>query len=217
MTPDESAYERNGYLAPIEESYFMTDTQTLAVYDEKIEDYLRLTQAPPSKSLLAFIRAIPAGGRVLDLGCGPGLAAAVMARQGLQVDATDGSAKMVAAAAKHPGVSAQLATFDTLPKGATYHGVYANFSLLHASRADFARHIQACHTALHPEGILYLGMKLGTGEKRDSLGRFYTYYSAKEIADVLTQAGFTISYQREGKELGLAGDVEPFIMVTAHA
>ena len=30
----------------------MTDAQTLAVYDAKIEDYLRLTQAPPSKSLL---------------------------------------------------------------------------------------------------------------------------------------------------------------------
>ena len=37
----------------------MTDVQTLAVYDAKIEDYLRLTQAPPSKSLLAFIKAIP--------------------------------------------------------------------------------------------------------------------------------------------------------------
>ena len=195
----------------------MTDTQTLTVYDAKIEDYLRLTKAPPSKSLLAFIRAIPAGGRVLDLGCGPGLAAAEMARQGLQVDATDGSAEMVAAAAKHPGVTAQLATFDALPEGATYHGIYANFSLLHASRTDFMLHIQACHTALQPEGILHLGMKLGIGEKRDSLGRFYTYYSAKELVEVLSQAGFTVSYQREGKELGLAGDVEPFIMVTAHA
>ena len=195
----------------------MTDTQTLAVYDAKIEDYLRLTQAPPSKSLLAFIRAIPAGTRVLDLGCGPGLAAAEMARQGLQVDATDGSPKMVAAAANHPGVTSQLATFDALPKGATYHGIYANFSLLHASRTDFMRHILACHTALHPEGILHLGMKLGIGEKRDPLGRFYTYYSTEELAEVLTQAGFTITYQREGKELGLAGDVEPFIMVTAHA
>ena len=47
----------------------MADTQTLDVYDGKIDDYLRLTQAPPSKALLAFIKAIPAGGRVLDLGC----------------------------------------------------------------------------------------------------------------------------------------------------
>jgi len=195
----------------------MTDTQTLAVYDEKIEDYLRLTQAPPNKSLLAFISVIPKGGSVLDLGCGPGLAAAEMARQGLQVDATDGSAEMVAAAAQHLGVTARRATFDALPASATYHGIYANFSLLHATRYNFSNHIQACHTALHTGGVLHLGMKLGTGEKRDALGRFYTYYSARELADVLNHAGFTITYQREGKELGLAGDVEPFIMVTAHA
>jgi 2-polyprenyl-3-methyl-5-hydroxy-6-metoxy-1,4-benzoquinol methylase len=195
----------------------MTDAQTLAVYDAKIEDYLRLTQAPPSKSLLAFIKAIPEGGRVLDLGCGPGLAAAEMARQGCNVEAIDGSAEMVAAASKHPGVTAREATFDELPSQATYHGIYANFSLLHAQRADFDRHIQACHAALHPGGILHLAMKLGTGEKRDDLGRFYTYYTAQELKDILTQAGFTLTFEREGQEKGLAGDVEPFIMMSAHA
>ena len=195
----------------------MTDTQTLAVYDDKIEDYLRLTQAPPNKSLLAFIRAIPKGGSVLDLGCGPGLAAAEMARQGLQVDAIDGSAEMVAAAAQHLGVTARRATFDALPASTTYHGIYANFSLLHTTRSKFSNHIQACHAALYPEGILHLGMKLGTGENRDALGRFYTYYSAEELADVLRHAGFTITYQQEGEEPGLAGDVEPFILMTAHA
>jgi len=195
----------------------MTDAKTLAVYDAKIEDYLRLTQAPPSKSLLAFIKAIPEGGRILDLGCGPGLAAAEMARHGFDVDALDGSAEMVAAASKHPGVTARQATFDDLPSQATYHGIYANFSLLHAKRADFKRHIQACHAALHPGGIFHLTMKLGTGEKRDALGRFYTYYTAQELKDILAQAGFTLTFQREGQEKGLAGDVEPFIMMTAHA
>ena len=152
----------------------MTDAQTLAVYDVKIDDYLRLTQAPPSKSLLAFIKAIPEGGRVLDLGCGPGFAAAEMARHGCNVEAIDGSAEMVAAASKHPGVIARQATFDDLPAQATYYGIYANFSLLHAKRADFNRHIQACHAALLPGGIFHLAMKLGTGAKRDALGRFYT-------------------------------------------
>jgi len=60
-------------------------------------------------------------------------------------------------------------------------------------------------------------MKLGTGEKRDALGRFYTYYTAQELKDILAQAGFTLTFQREGQEKGLAGDVEPFIMMTAHA
>ena len=195
----------------------MADTQTLDVYDGKIDDYLRLTQAPPSKSLLAFIKAIPAGGRVLDLGCGPGLAAAEMVRQGCDVEAIDGSAEMVAAASKHSGVTARQATFDELPSQATYHGIYANFSLLHAKRTNFNRHIQACYTALHPGGILHLAMKLGTGEKRDELGRFYTYYTAEELKNILTQAGFTLTFQRNGQEKGLAGDVEPFIMIAAHA
>jgi hypothetical protein len=60
-------------------------------------------------------------------------------------------------------------------------------------------------------------MKLGTGEKRDDLGRFYTYYTAQELKDILTQAGFTLTFEREGQEKGLAGDVEPFIMMSAHA
>ena len=195
----------------------MTDAQTLAVYDVKIDDYLRLTQAPPSKSLLAFIKAIPEGGRVLDLGCGPGFAAAEMARHGCNVEAIDGSAEMVAAASKHPGVIARQATFDDLPAQATYYGIYANFSLMHAKRADFNRHIQACHTALLPGGIFHLAMKLGTGAKRDALGRFYTYYTAEELKQILMQTGFTLTFEREGKEKGLTGDVEPFIMMAAHA
>jgi len=195
----------------------MADAQTLDVYDGKIDDYLRLTQAPPSKSLLAFIKAVPAGGRVLDLGCGPGFAAAEMARHGCNVEAIDGSAEMVAAASKHPGVIARQATFNDLPAQATYYGIYANFSLLHAKRADFNRHIQACHAALLPGGIFHLAMKLGTGAKRDALGRFYTYYTAEELKQILTQTGFTLTFEREGKEKGLAGDVEPFIMMAAHA
>ena len=195
----------------------MTDAQTLAVYDVKIDDYLRLTQAPPSKSLLAFIKAIPEGGRVLDLGCGPGFAAAEMARHGCNVEAIDGSAEMVAAASKHPGVIARQATFDDLPAQATYYGIYANFSLLHAKRADFNRHIQACHAALLPGGIFHLAMKLGTGARRDTLGRFYTYYTAEELTHILTQNGFSLTFEREGTEKGLAGDVEPFIMLAAHA
>ena len=35
--------------------------------------------------------------------------------------------------------------------------------------------------------------------------------------DILAQAGFTLTFQREGQEKGLAGDVEPFIMMSAHA
>ena len=71
----------------------MADNQTLTVYDNKIQDYIKLTAEPASQSLSSFIQDIPDGGRVLDLGCGPGGAAAEMAQCGLKVDAIDGSQK----------------------------------------------------------------------------------------------------------------------------
>ena len=195
----------------------MTDNQTLAVYDEKINDYIKLTEAPPSKSLLAFIQAIPSGGRVLDLGCGPGGAAAEMAQCGLKVDAIDGSKEMVDATKKYLKVTAWKATFHDLPNHPTYDGIYANFSLLHAKRSDFITHIKSCHDALFQGGIFHLGMKVGTGEKRDALGRFYTYYSVEELTKILVTAGFTLDYKKEGNEMGLAGEVEPFVKIKAYA
>ncbi len=60
-------------------------------------------------------------------------------------------------------------------------------------------------------------MKLGAGEKRDSLGRFYTYYSVVELTEILTNSGFMLDYKKEGEELGLSGDVEPFVMIRAYA
>ena len=99
----------------------------------------------------------------------------------------------------------------------TYHGIYANFALLHSKRADFMRQITECYQSLHPGGVLHLGMKLGTGEARDALGRFYTYYSAQELRDTLEHAGFTITHTQDGEEPGLAGPVEPYTMIFAHA
>ena len=195
----------------------MADNQTLTVYDNKIQDYIKLTAEPASQSLLAFIQDIPDGGRVLDLGCGPGGAAAEMAQCGLKVDAIDGSQKMVDAANGYTGVTAWKATFHDLPKQPRYDGIYANFSLLHAKRSDFLKHIKACYCALFQGGIFHLGMKVGTGGKRDALGRFYTYYSVEELTKILVTAGFTLDHKKESKEMGLTGEVEPFVMIKAHA
>jgi len=100
----------------------LPDHNTIRVYDDRAADYAEMTDAEDSShpELLAFIAACPTGGRVLDLGCGPGTAAAVMARAGLQVEATDASSEMVAMAARHPGVNAQQAVFDDIDELDTY-------------------------------------------------------------------------------------------------
>ncbi len=195
----------------------MSDERTIKAYTDRVADYLRIPlPAEQLEARQAFVDAVREGGYVLDLGSGPGSDSAFLMRQGLKVRALDATPAFVEQARSN-GVDAHLGTFDDVTEVAEYDGVYASFCLLHAPRADFPRHLNAIHTALKPGGQLFLGMKLGTGEHRDDLDRYYTYYSEAQIKDALTSAGFTIDRTVQGMGKGLAGSYDGFILVFAHA
>ncbi len=195
-----------------------TDDETLRVYDSRAVDYVNLVaEATLDADMRAFLQPIPEGGHVLDLGCGPGNAAAAMRDQGYKVDAWDASPEMVATARTKFGIAARLASFDDLDAVDVYDGVWANFSLLHAPKADMPRYLAAIHRALKPAGHLHIGLKTGEGEKRDAIGRFYAYYADADITELLHSAGFAVTARRTGEEKGLDGVVAPWIILTAVA
>ncbi|MBO6881971.1 MAG: class I SAM-dependent methyltransferase [Marivita sp.] len=196
----------------------MTDRETIAVYDARAADYAKLEPSDtPSDTLATFIKALPQGARVLDLGCGPGTSARHMVRAGCVVDALDASAEMIGLASAIDGVTARQASFDDISGTAIFDGVWANFSLLHAPRADMPRHLSAIHAALKPGGLFHIAVKEGTGEHRDSINRLYTYYTEAELTDLLQTAGFAVGPYRRGRDKGLSGEDADWISVTAHA
>ncbi|MEQ3670442.1 class I SAM-dependent methyltransferase [Pseudophaeobacter sp.] len=196
----------------------MSDTETLKVYGDRAADYAALNQDYLSNDprLLEFITACPSAGRVLDLGCGPGTSAAVMAKAGLRADATDASQEMVALAQALPGVTAWRATFEEIQGVALYDGIWANYSLLHAPRAAMPHHLAALKRALKSNGVFYIALKLGKGEARDALGRLYTYYEEDDLQDLLKTAGFTVLNCAFGESEGLDGTMARWISVACH-
>lgn len=195
----------------------MSDAETLAVYDRMAEEYARLTDRWDPPGLSAFLRRLPAAAHVLDLGCGTGRDAERFAVDGHRVLAVDGSSEMVERAAARPGVTARRAVFDDIPSLGRFDGVWASFSLLHATRAAFPRHLADIRAVLDPGGVLGLGMKLGEGEGSDDLGRFYTYYTEEALRGHLAEAGFAVAETIEGADRGLAGKTEPWLMILADA
>jgi SAM-dependent methyltransferase len=190
-----------------------TDKETLNVYDAKAEEYANLVVDTQDTQLTDFMAKLPSGARVLDLGCGPGAAAGKMAKAGMTVDATDASPGMVELAQKQPGVTVWQATFDEITGDAIYDGIWANFSLLHAERSDMPRHLAALRTALKPEGLFHIGMKSGTGAKRDGIGRYYTFYTVEELKGLVSTAGFDPIATQTGEEVGLAGTKDPWVTI----
>lgn len=195
----------------------MTDQKTIDAYTTRIAEYLSIPLPPEQiEARMAFAEAVVPGGYVLDLGAGPGSDSAFLQREGLRVRAMDATPAFVEHA-RGNGVDAYLGTFDDVTEVDEYDGIYASFSLLHAPRADFPRHLAAIHRAMKPGAVLFLGLKLGTGDHRDDLGRYYTYYTQTEIEEALEQAGFAVDRITTGMGTGLAGSYDGFILVLAHA
>lgn len=189
------------------------DRRTLEVYDARAADYAaRFGSGGEDVHLLAFVAELAPGARVLDLGCGPGSASALMAAEGHRPDPVDASAAMVALAQER-GLPARQASFDDIAGEGPYEAVWANFSLLHAARAALPGHLAALHDALVPGGLLHIGMKTGAGEHRDSLGRLYTYVGLQELRELLQAAGFAIHAEEEGAGAGLSGDHSTWVVM----
>ncbi len=196
----------------------MADPETIATYNATVGDYVKLvSRTTPDRDLRRFIKAVPKGGLVLDWGCGPGNSAAMMQAAGLLPEVVDASEKMVELARSKYNLNASHATFADLDVTNRYDGLWANFSLLHAPKSDMPDHLQAAHTALKAGGYFHIGMKLGTGEKRDKMARMYTYYAEDELISLIENAGFTIDFTRKDAMKGMVGHDEPFIIITAHA
>ena len=194
----------------------MSDNETLGVYDRQAQDYAdRFGGWEVNKHLAAFIDTLPNGAKILDLGCGPGFGTAAMKKAGLVVDAWDASPEMARIGKDRLGLTIAVKGFDDLDAVDHYDGIYANFSLLHAPKADMPGHLDRIATALKPGGLFHIGMKTGSGERRDGLGRFYAYYQDDELTQLLSDVGLSVSHRTTGTEVGLAGTEDPWIIMRA--
>lgn len=176
------------------------DTATLAFYTREAAAYADYAaEEARSPRLKRFAGMLPPGGDVLDFGCGSGWVAHRLNRMGLRATGFDGSAGLAEEARRRHGIEVTVGRFEELDAQAAFDGVWAGFSLLHDRRAAMPGHLARLHRALRPGGVLYLGLKQGGGESRDSLGRFYAYFGEAEIAGMLTSAGFAV----------LSSEIEP--------
>jgi len=181
------------------------DRETIAVYDSRSHDYAtRRTGRAAEPGLADFVATLSPGGHLLDIGCGPGDCAHRFLKAGFTVDAIDASPGMVSRA-RELGVQARLGTFDEIDARGLYDGIWVSYSLLHVPRSEIAGHLKRLHRALKPGGRFHIGMKMGTGEKRDALGRLYVYYSEAELIGLLQDAGFSPTMSERQVDVGLDG------------
>jgi len=188
------------------------DKKTIAVYDKNVEQYKNLIgQSYKDKNLDFFEKMLNKKSVVLDLGCGTGQVSSKLQSLGHILFPVDASLEMIKVAKSEFHLNAVHRTFDQINEVEAFDGIWANFSLLHTSKKSFAENLAKLFYALKPQGILFFSLKYGFGEKRDSLGRYYSYYTEVEVLKTINQTGFKTTNQTSGKSKGLAGQIEKWI------
>ena len=164
------------------------DKATLQFYRRNAEAFAERAKAP-SVWLRDFLALLPKGGSILELGCGGGHHSAEILAAGFKLRATDGSPEMAEIASRRLGRPVETLLFDELDEHDAYHGVWASACLLHVPRDNLAAILRRIRRALKPEGLFYASFKVGEGDGRDNLGRYYNYPSPEWLEATYAAAG----------------------------
>jgi SAM-dependent methyltransferase len=131
-----------------------------------------------------FLSHVPAGGVVLDAGCGAARDALAFRRLGYQVEAFDASPALAALAEAHLGQPVAVLRVEDLDRQGCFDGIWACASLLHVQLAGLPEVLARLAAALKPGGVLYVSFKYGRGE-REHGGRRFTDLDEAGFAELL--------------------------------
>jgi SAM-dependent methyltransferase len=96
---------------------------------------------------------------------------------------------MAAIASRRLGRPVEAMRFDELDAHQAYDGVWASACLLHVPRGELESILARIHRALKPSGVFYASFKIGEGDGRDDLGRYYNYPSPEWLRTTYAAAG----------------------------
>lgn len=165
-----------------------------------------------NNELSEFVNLIRKNGgkRVLDLGCGSGVHSKLLTEKGMYVVGLDISRQMINEARKR----AQKAKFlvgditNLKFRENSFDGVYARASILHIPKKLIPKVFSSVYRILKKDGIFYLAVKEGIGEKEiederhgQKVKRFFSFFKIKELSEFLQNEGFTIILSTRFKKM----------------
>jgi len=163
------------------------ENPTLTYYNEFSEDFAARMASIPMQALYdRFLPLIPAGGHILDAGCGSGRDLKFFAERGYRVTGIDASAGMVAVATRVSGQPVRQLDFLELDEHEAFDGIWCCASLLHVAEAQLPEVLRRLVRAARPGGILFMSFKEGdfAGVRH---GRFFTDLTQPRLRELLAE------------------------------
>ena len=161
---------------------------TLDYYNKNSEEYFNSTlNVDMTNTYKAFLKLVPKGGKILDLGCGSGRDSMNFMKLGYEVIAVDGAKKLAKRASVLLGKEVIVSTFEELELKEKFHGIWACASLLHIKREDLKTVLNNLYNNLEDNGVFYMSFKYGEKEYVDDKNRYFNCFTDESIISFINE------------------------------
>lgn len=151
--------------------------------------------------LLDHFLTLIKGKKILDAGCGSGRDARYFTEKGYEVIGIDLATNLLnIAQSEAPKASFQKMDIRKIEFADDFFdGIWAMASVLHLPKNQLDTALAEFFRVLKPEGILYLSVKQGVGERYISKDyyinhrKYFSFYQKDEISSHLSTIGFTVN------------------------
>jgi ubiquinone/menaquinone biosynthesis C-methylase UbiE len=177
-----------------------TYNQIARIYSDKYFD-----DASDTLYISKFLKLLPPGSKILDIGSGPGQFAKFMSEGGYLVEGIDLSPQMVEVArAKVPNIKFELMDMRklTFPNN-SFDGLLVSYSLIHIPEEEVEATIQGFYRVLKPAGKLMLITQKGEPDKvvaeplKYGEQMFVNFFQKEKLANLLIKNHFSVISQEE--------------------
>jgi SAM-dependent methyltransferase len=175
--------------------------QTTDAYERSAKECMagwnkRRYRRPPL--LVEWLQYLPAGARLLDLGCGGGQDAGDLARRGYRIVGVDRTSALLSAGRhRYPSLPLVRADLCDLPfQAMSFDGLWAAASLMHFPKPDARRILADLYKLVRPGGLFAATVTYGVTSRfvTDGWvpGRYFARWKKDELARAVRRAGWTI-------------------------
>lgn len=161
---------------------------TLDYYNKNSEEYFNSTlNVDMTNTYKEFLKLVPEGGKILDLGCGSGRDSMNFMKLGYEVTAVDGAKELAKRASVLLGKEVIVSTFEELELKEKFHGIWACASLLHIKREDLKTVLNNLYNNLDDNGVFYMSFKYGEKEYVDDKNRYFNCFTDESIISFINE------------------------------
>lgn len=161
---------------------------TLDYYNKNSEEYFNSTlNVDMTNTYKEFLKLVPEGGKILDLGCGSGRDSMNFMKLGYEVTSVDGAKELAKKASVLLGKEVIVSTFEELELKEKFHGIWACASLLHIKREDLKIVLNNLYNNLDDKGVFYMSFKYGEKEYVDDKNRYFNCFTDESIISFINE------------------------------